>query len=169
MEALNLKKFIRFYLEEVMPEKEKDCNTKEFKEFRKEADETFNKLLNQLNEEQTTDLYAFEECLAEMRYESEDYMFEKGRPVDIRILAYYPIPKSVSKKKQAMMIANELRPMKKPDTDNVVKVILDSLNQIAYHDDVQAVDCQVRKFYSENPRVVVTIEDAKPIVKEVSQ
>lgn len=105
----------------------------------------------------------------EYRRQCGDYMFEKGRPVDIRILAYYPIPKSVSKKKQAMMIANELRPMKKPDTDNVVKVILDSLNQIAYHDDVQAVDCQVRKFYSENPRVVVTIEDAKPIVKEVSQ
>lgn len=105
----------------------------------------------------------------EYRRQCKDYMFEKGRPVDIRILAYYPIPKSVSKKKQAMMIANELRPMKKPDTDNVVKVILDSLNQIAYHDDVQAVDCQVRKFYSENPRVVVTIEDAKPIVKEVSQ
>ena len=105
----------------------------------------------------------------EYRRQCKDYMFEKGRPVDIRILAYYPIPKSVSKKKQAMMIANELRPMKKPDTDNVVKVILDSLNQIAYHDDVQAVDCQVRKFYSENPRVVVTIEDAKPIIKEVSQ
>lgn len=105
----------------------------------------------------------------EYRRQCKDYMFEKGRPVDIRILAYYPIPKSVSKKKQAMMIANELRPMKKPDTDNVVKVVLDSLNQIAYHDDVQAVDCQVRKFYSENPRVVVTIEDAKPIVKEVSQ
>lgn len=105
----------------------------------------------------------------EYRRQCKDYMFEKGRPVDIRILAYYPIPKSASKKKQAMMIANELRPMKKPDTDNVVKVILDSLNQIAYHDDVQAVDCQVRKFYSENPRVVVTIEDAKPIVKEVSQ
>ena len=105
----------------------------------------------------------------EYRRQCKDYMFEKGRPVDIRILAYYPIPKSVSKKKQTMMIANELRPMKKPDTDNVVKVILDSLNQIAYHDDVQAVDCQVRKFYSENPRVVVTIEDAKPIVKEVSQ
>ena len=87
MESLNLKKFIRFYLEEVMPEKEKDCNTKEFKEFRKEADETFNKLLNQLNEEQTTDLYAFEECLAEMRYESEDYMFEKGFRLGAKFIA----------------------------------------------------------------------------------
>lgn len=105
----------------------------------------------------------------EYRRQCNDYKFEKDRPVDVRILAYYPIPKSETKKRKAMMSTNELRPMKKPDTDNVVKVILDSLNQIAYHDDVQAVDCQVRKFYSENPRVVVTIEDAKPIVKEVSQ
>ena len=74
MESLNLKKFIQFYLEEVMPEKEKDCNTKEFKELRKDADETFNRLLNQLNEEQKADLYALEESLAEIRYESEDYV-----------------------------------------------------------------------------------------------
>ena len=40
----------------------------------------------------------------EYRRQCKDYMFEKGRPVDIRILAYYPIPKSVSKKKQAMYI-----------------------------------------------------------------
>ena len=35
--------------------------------------------------------------------------------------------------------------------DNVVKIIADSLNQIAYRDDTQIVDCQCRKFYSDNP------------------
>ena len=54
----------------------------------------------------------------------------------------------------------EIRPMKKPDNDNIVKVVQDALNQIAYRDDVQIVDCQLRKFYSENPRVVVTIQEA---------
>ena len=33
----------------------------------------------------------------------------------------------------------------------------DSLNNLAYYDDTQIVDCQCRKFYSENPRVEVTI------------
>lgn len=103
----------------------------------------------------------------EYRRQCKDYMFEKGRQIDVRIAAYYSIPKSAPKKKQAQMLANEIRPMKKPDMDNVAKVILDSLNQIAYHDDVQVVDCQLRKFYGANPRIVVTIKDAEPIVKEV--
>jgi len=56
-----------------------------------------------------------------------------------------------------------IRPTKKPDIDNICKIICDSLNKIAYHDDSQIVDCQVRKFYSERPRVVVTISEAKPV------
>ena len=46
---------------------------------------------------------------------------------------------------------------KKPDMDNVVKMIADALNQVAYKDDTQIVDCQVRKFFSEEPRVEVII------------
>lgn len=60
------------------------------------------------------------------------------------------------------MLEGVIRPTKKPDIDNVCKIVLDSLNGIAYHDDTQVVDCQVRKFYSENPRVVVTIQDIAP-------
>lgn len=58
----------------------------------------------------------------------------------------------------------KIRPMKKPDNDNIVKVVQDALNLVAYHDDVQVVDCQLRKFYSENPRVVVTIQEAPDVV-----
>ena len=43
--------------------------------------------------------------------------------------------------------------------DNVVKIIADSLNQVAYRDDTQIVDQQCRKFYSENPRVEVSIKN----------
>ena len=50
--------------------------------------------------------------------------------------------------------------MKKADWDNIGKIVCDSLNGIAYHDDVQIVDAQVRKFYGETPRVVVTIQEA---------
>ena len=67
------------------------------------------------------------------------------------------IPKSVSKKKRGLMLEGMLRPTKKPDMDNVVKIIADSLNQIAYRDDTQIVDCQCRKFYSDDPRVEVRI------------
>lgn len=55
------------------------------------------------------------------------------------------------------MLNGLIRPTKKPDMDNVVKVIADSLNQLAYRDDTQIVDCQCRKFYSDRPRVDVVI------------
>ncbi len=96
----------------------------------------------------------------EYRRQCHDFKFHDDAPLDVRITAFYAIPKSVSKKKRLDMVQHLIRPMKKPDTDNVVKVILDSLNEIAYKDDVQVVDCQVRKFYSENPRVVVSISEA---------
>ncbi|MBS5952560.1 MAG: RusA family crossover junction endodeoxyribonuclease [Paraclostridium bifermentans] len=52
-----------------------------------------------------------------------------------------------------------IRPTKKPDLDNVIKAIADSLNGIAYKDDAQIVEVVSKKFYSERPRVEVTIED----------
>ena len=77
--------------------------------------------------------------------------------LDVRIIAYYGIPKSTSKKKRIDMLAHKVRPVKKPDWDNIGKVICDSLNNVAYRDDAAIVDAQVRKFYSEQPRVDVSI------------
>ncbi|WP_334299865.1 RusA family crossover junction endodeoxyribonuclease [Anaerobutyricum hallii] len=50
-----------------------------------------------------------------------------------------------------------MRPTKKPDLDNVIKSILDALNKVAYHDDTQIVSLSMEKFYSDSPRVEVTI------------
>lgn len=83
--------------------------------------------------------------------------FEDDAMLDLRIVAYYGIPASASKKRKAAMLAGDIRPTKKPDADNIVKVVADALNEVAYHDDAQVVDCQVRKFYAEQPRIVVTI------------
>lgn len=94
--------------------------------------------------------------------EAKGQMFPEGSMLDVRIIAYYEIPKSVSKKKQRLMLEHKIRPAKKPDWDNIGKIICDSLNKIAYHDDSAVVDAQVRKFYSENPRVDVTIRRIGP-------
>ncbi len=75
------------------------------------------------------------------------------------IRAYMYIPTSASKKKRASMIAGELRPTKKPDLDNMAKIVADSLNRIAYDDDSQIVEMNVSKFFSENPRVEVEISN----------
>lgn len=101
------------------------------------------------------------ENLVKLEYgiQTKDFRFGDDKQLDMRILAFYSIPKSASKKKKAAMIEGRIRPTKKPDMDNVVKIIADSLNQIAYKDDTQIVDCQCRKFYGEEPRVEVMIQE----------
>jgi Holliday junction resolvase RusA-like endonuclease len=74
------------------------------------------------------------------------------------IKAYFSIPKSYSKKKRASIEEGTLRPTKKPDTDNLAKSILDSLNGIAYKDDSAIVTLQVDKYFANEPRVEVILE-----------
>lgn len=102
------------------------------------------------------------EDLVKLEYHRQcnGHRFDDGQPLDMRVTAYYSIPKSVSKKKRQAMLDHKVRPMKKPDNDNIVKMVQDALNQIAYRDDVQIVDCQLRKFFSDEPRVVITIQEA---------
>ena len=74
------------------------------------------------------------------------------------ITAYFGIPKSTSKKKKEEMLLGKIKCTKKPDTDNIAKIVLDSLNGIAYKDDSQIVELHVFKKYSEEPKVVVEFE-----------
>jgi len=76
----------------------------------------------------------------------------------VEILAYFGIPKSTSKKKALDMRLGIIRPTKKPDTDNIAKIVLDALNNIAYKDDSQVVELTVIKYYAETPSVEITIE-----------
>ena len=75
------------------------------------------------------------------------------------VVAFFPIPASATKRFR-MECAHEDKPVvKKPDFDNIAKIICDALNEIAFKDDSQVYDCRVQKFYSETPRTVVTIEE----------
>ena len=87
--------------------------------------------------------------------------FARDNMLDLRIIAYYTIPKSATKGVKNAMEAGYLRPTKTPDCDNVIKAVADALNQVAYRDDAQIVDCQIRKFYSYQPRIEVTILTAE--------
>lgn len=89
------------------------------------------------------------------------FKFDASAQLDVRIMAYYGIPKSKSKKVKKMMEEHQLRPIKKPDADNVIKVVLDALNKIAFQDDTQVVDLQIRRFYSYDPKVIVTLQEAQ--------
>lgn len=96
------------------------------------------------------------------------YMTQIGNPdpikgeMKVEINAHFAIPKSTSKRKRATMVAGKIKPTKKPDTDNIAKIMLDSLNGIAFEDDKQVVELTVTKHYSERPRVEVSVwEESK--------
>lgn len=80
-------------------------------------------------------------------------------PVKVSINAYYKIPASATKKKTAQMMSGEILPTKKPDTDNIAKAVCDALNGVAYHDDAQVCILHVKKIYSTEPSIVVTVTE----------
>ena len=80
--------------------------------------------------------------------------------IEMNVTAFYSITKSASKKKHEQMLSGEIRPTKKPDCDNVLKIIADALNKVAYNDDAQIVRATVEKYYSDVPRVEVEIKES---------
>lgn len=70
--------------------------------------------------------------------------------VSVIVSAFFPVPKSYSKKKRQACIDGDIRPDKKPDMDNILKVVLDGLNSVAYEDDKQVVELIGRKYYTES-------------------
>ena len=89
--------------------------------------------------------------------ESKQTFFDK-EPLEMFITAYFPIPKSMSKKDRRLIKEKKLFPTKKPDFDNIAKVISDALNGVAYHDDTQIVKAEIRKVYTEHePKLAVSI------------
>lgn len=81
-------------------------------------------------------------------------------PVSVTIKAYHPIPRSAPKYKQTAMLSGELVPLTKPDADNVLKLVLDALNGLAYQDDKQVTRLRYQKRYALEPAVYVRVEEA---------
>ena len=80
-------------------------------------------------------------------------------PVTVAIYIRVGIPASYSKQKRMDALAGIIKPMKKPDLDNVAKCFLDSMNEIVYLDDKQVVNLHVTKVYAETPAVEVMVKE----------
>lgn len=101
------------------------------------------------------------ENLVKLEYERQSggaYFGETN--LDVQIVACFGIPKSTSKKKREAMLRGAICPAKKPDCDNVLKIVCDALNGVAYADDKQIVKAGVVKMYLDVPKVVVSISEA---------
>lgn len=79
--------------------------------------------------------------------------------VKVTIIAYFGIPKSTSKKKVAEMLAGNISPTKKPDADNIIKIVLDAMNNFAFKDDTQVTKLEIEKKYDKTPRIYIKIEE----------
>lgn len=87
------------------------------------------------------------------RYET----FE-GR-VQVEINAFFEVPKTTKKADKVLMLEHKINPTKKPDIDNIVKIILDAMNGIAFKDDIQITKLNVEKTYALEEKVQVKISE----------
>lgn len=79
----------------------------------------------------------------------------------IHLTIWSPIPKSTSKKKKMLMLDGMIRPGKKPDIDQVLKIVMDALETVAYKNDNQFVGAVIAKYYSDRPRLQIKITKAE--------
>ena len=99
-----------------------------------------------------------EEMIAwEWKNQSKQYFDDI--PIKVNIDFYKSPPKSTSKKKLELMENKAIRPTTRPDIDNYIKLVLDSLNGVAFKDDNQICELVSRKFYSTNPRIEIEMSE----------
>lgn len=101
----------------------------------------------------------FEQDLALYFIQSNAPKFDKGVPLKVSIVFGMAIPSSTSKKKRNEMLQGLLNHVVKPDLDNLVKAVLDALNDLAWHDDAQIIELHVSKKYVESPNIHINITE----------
>lgn len=88
-------------------------------------------------------------------------VYKREQSLKAAVLIGASIPKSYSKKKQALCRDGIIVPAKKPDVDNVLKAVFDALQGYAYEDDSQIVVIHAEKIYSQEPFVEVVLDEYK--------
>lgn len=99
------------------------------------------------------------EVLIRWEYKAHGGKYLGDVPLMVCITACYPIPKSYSNKKREVAAKDLIKPTVKPDCDNIIKVVLDALNGVAYHDDSQVVAVVMKKKYADLGCLYITIEE----------
>jgi Holliday junction resolvase RusA-like endonuclease len=89
------------------------------------------------------------------------FRWPDGAFISVKVTAHYQIPKSATKAAVASMQAGKLWPSRKPDIDNVLKIVLDALNGVAYKDDSRVVCVEAEKVYSHTPKLVIEIKGSE--------
>lgn len=82
-------------------------------------------------------------------------MLQGKLKLTVKVYCHYP--KSWSKKR----IASDLNTGKetRPDTDNYIKLVQDSLNKVVYQDDSNIVEINASKYWSDKNETYICIEE----------
>ena len=79
-------------------------------------------------------------------------------PISIEIEVEVNVPTSARKKEKEDMKDGLIYPTKKPDVDNVGKLVLDGLQGVAFDDDYQVVDLKISKRYGEEKKLKIKVK-----------
>ncbi len=86
-------------------------------------------------------------------------MIDKGISTRLDLTIFVKIPPSWSNKKSQEALKGVLRPVVKPDQDNVLKAVSDGAKAIAVYDDNQIVDTKLHKFYNYEDLLYIEIKE----------
>ena len=99
---------------------------------------------------------------AEFDFKMQSLKFKPPVPLDcpLKLTArfFFPIPDSMPKKFKAAAEGETMPHTKRPDLDNVFKLVADAMNGIFFKDDNLLADVRIEKRYSVRPRVEVCLE-----------
>jgi Holliday junction resolvase RusA-like endonuclease len=99
---------------------------------------------------------AFSDLNIEQRKYIIDEIKEPKTAISLVLTFYMPIPKSWSKKKQREAVGKPH--LKLPDTDNMIKLVLDRANGTLFNDDKYVYKICAEKIYSDMPRIELGIK-----------
>jgi Holliday junction resolvase RusA-like endonuclease len=77
-------------------------------------------------------------------------------PLRVRVTAVFAIPISYTQKAQRAAREGHMRPTGRPDVENIAKQ-MDAFNKLVWRDDSLIVEETIRKFFGDNPLLMVEI------------
>lgn len=81
------------------------------------------------------------------------------KSIRISIYVCFAPNKSDTKRNRSIKLNNEKAPNKKPDIDNVIKVVLDALNEVAYKDDTQVNEVHVERHFNSEEKLIICLTE----------
>lgn len=79
-------------------------------------------------------------------------------PCKFECISYLPIPSSMSNEEKLLAESGLIRPVAKPDWDNLGKTYSDMIQGTLLFDDSLIIEGIAKKYYSSKPRIEITIQ-----------